>query len=95
VDNASTDDTKAVVDEYKQANIKIRYVYEPVPGAARARKKGLESALGDILVGWTTIVLPMKPGWSDCQSIFIGYTGGYRRWPGHYRLGNQTPKLAA
>lgn len=50
IDSASTDNTSLVVKEFSSSNPQIRYIYEPIAGAARARKKGLESAPGDILV---------------------------------------------
>jgi len=50
IDSASTDDTSLVVKEFSSVYSQIRYVYEPIAGAARARKKGLEVAFGDILV---------------------------------------------
>lgn len=50
IDSASTDDTESVVYNFSKSNSRIHYVYEPIAGAARARKKGLEVANGDILV---------------------------------------------
>jgi len=50
VDNASTDNTRAVVEEMSTASpIPIRYQYEPKPGSHYARNTGFKSANGEIL----------------------------------------------
>lgn len=41
IDNASTDNTRNVVSNFQKQNSFIRYVYEPVLGASKARKAGL------------------------------------------------------
>jgi glycosyltransferase involved in cell wall biosynthesis len=49
VDNASTDETAAVIAEYikRFPNIVIRYVYEATPGLSHARNRGLREAAGE------------------------------------------------
>jgi glucosyl-dolichyl phosphate glucuronosyltransferase len=50
VDNASTDDTRDLVAEAAAHHHegKIRYLYEPVPGAMAARHRGALNARGDV-----------------------------------------------
>ncbi|MBA3907197.1 MAG: glycosyltransferase [Pseudonocardiales bacterium] len=53
IDNApATDETRAVVRAWEQAHpeVAVRYLREPVPGAARAHNRGLEVATGDWVV---------------------------------------------
>ena len=45
VDNASTDNTKAVVEGFQSEN--LRYIYEPVLGLSRARNTGWQNARGE------------------------------------------------
>ena len=50
VDNASTDDTRQVVEELAQNSpVPIRYLYEPKPGSHYARNTGFKAARGEIL----------------------------------------------
>ncbi len=47
VDNASTDDTKAVVEGMAQGSrVPVKYVHEPQPGVAQARNTGLRRSQG-------------------------------------------------
>ena len=53
IDNAPCDDeARAVVQAWEQAHpeVAVRYLREPVPGAARAHNRGLEAACGEWLV---------------------------------------------
>jgi glycosyltransferase involved in cell wall biosynthesis len=53
IDNAPrSDETRAVVRAWEQAHpdVPVRYLREPVPGAARAHNRGLEIAEGDWVV---------------------------------------------
>src|SRR6267142_6578272 len=50
VDNASTDDTAAVVRKLVLSNIEVRYVYEGKRGKANALNAGLAQAGGDIML---------------------------------------------
>ncbi len=58
VDNASADDTKAVVGDYVPANMSVRYVYEAVRGQANARNAGVAAARGDIIIFTDDDVVP-------------------------------------
>ncbi len=48
VDNGSTDNTKNVVDSFKN-ELRIKYCFEKQPGAAYARNKALRLITGDIM----------------------------------------------
>ncbi len=47
VDNASTDDTRQVIERFAE---RARYLFEAQPGLSRARNAALKAAQGDILV---------------------------------------------
>ena len=49
VDNGSTDDTKQVVDTFKNEISNLRYFFSPIPGLHTGRNLGLEKAMGDFL----------------------------------------------
>ncbi len=49
IDNASTDGTRAVVEEYARRSNILRYVYEPNQGLSRARNRGIKEARSEIL----------------------------------------------
>ena len=50
VDNNSTDDTRAVVEAFSDAQwINLRYVQEPRIGLSYARNRGIEEAAGDVV----------------------------------------------
>ncbi len=49
VDNGSTDDTPAVVAEYRDRCPSVRYAFEPTPGPAAARNAGVALAKADIV----------------------------------------------
>lgn len=46
VDNGSTDNTKTIVEGFKQLK-NLRYIYEPVTGLSQARNTGWQSAQGE------------------------------------------------
>ncbi len=46
VDNASTDNTKTIVEGFKQVK-NLRYIYEPVMGLSQARNTGWQGAQGE------------------------------------------------
>ena len=50
VDNGSTDDTKEIVETYKNKIQNIEYFYETAPGLHVGRHKGLKEAKAEILV---------------------------------------------
>src|SRR6185312_16600680 len=92
VDNAATDDTAAVIREFKrQAPMAVLATYEAKPGLGRARNRGLSVARGNI-VGFTDDDCYPTPDYiDDILDIFrdreIGYAGGRiklfnpRDWP--------------
>lgn len=50
VDNASTDGTSGIVDEFaRSAEVAVRHVREPEPGLSRARNRGCRAARGDVI----------------------------------------------
>jgi len=49
VDNGSTDDTKQVVDSFKNEISHLRYYFSAIPGLHTGRNLGLERARGDVL----------------------------------------------
>ena len=49
IDNGSTDDTKQVVDTFKNEVANLRYFFSAVPGLHSGRNLGLEKAKGDFL----------------------------------------------
>lgn len=51
VDNASTDDTAEAVERFAAAHpaLRLRRVYEPVPGVSHARNRGLREATTDLV----------------------------------------------
>src|SRR5258708_30967396 len=53
INNASTDNTSQIVDEYKkkkEVNVKIKLLDEPLPGLMNARRKGIENSAYDLLI---------------------------------------------
>jgi glycosyltransferase involved in cell wall biosynthesis len=49
IDNASTDETKKVVDDYMNKISNLKYFYEAKPGLHNGRHRGATEAFGDIL----------------------------------------------
>jgi glycosyltransferase involved in cell wall biosynthesis len=60
VDNNSTDDTKAVVQEFAKDG--VRYIFEPAAGQSYARNTALKSSSGDIVV-WTDDDINAEANW--------------------------------
>ena len=50
VDNASTDDTRAVLEAKSQKHFNLKFQFQPKPGAAATRNAGLRPALGNIVL---------------------------------------------
>ena len=50
VDNASSDDTQAVLQAQEFANLSYRWVDEPKPGLSHARNTGIRFAQGNVLI---------------------------------------------
>ncbi len=59
VDNASTDDTRHVIESYK-AQLPIRYCFEPHQGKNLALNHGVEFVKGELIVFTDDDVLPRK-----------------------------------
>src|SRR5262245_6549575 len=65
IDNASTDDTKAVVDKlFTNATPSCRYVYEGRAGISNTRNSGRAAARGGIIAYTDDDAIP-RPGWMD------------------------------
>jgi glycosyltransferase involved in cell wall biosynthesis len=62
VDNASVDETSEVVAEVARRDNRVRYLYEPYPGAGRARNTAIRHAEGAMLAFLDDDVRP-QPGW--------------------------------
>jgi GT2 family glycosyltransferase len=95
VDNASTDDTAAVVQRAHEGCSAVRYVFEPVLGLSHARNRGIGEARGDILMftdddatvndGWLAETLAgfEAPGTSAVGGpIRLDVEGPWPRWMG-------------
>lgn len=74
VDNASTDDTAAVVDGFL-GRLPLRRVVEARMGHAHARNRGTEVARGETLV-WIDDDVDLPAGWLDA------WIRGFRAFPG-------------
>jgi glycosyltransferase involved in cell wall biosynthesis len=62
VDNCSTDDTRRVVDEFRQRLPNLRYAYEPRPGLSYARNTAMDEARGRYLAYLDDDAIP-EPQW--------------------------------
>jgi glycosyltransferase involved in cell wall biosynthesis len=70
IDNGSSDDTKQVVESFKETISNLRYVYEDKPGLHVGRHIGCQLAKGDILV-YIDDDIEAFPKWlSNIQSCF-------------------------
>ncbi len=71
VDNASTDDTAAAVERFAAEHpaMRLRRVYEAVPGVAHARNRGLLEATTDLIASI-----------DDDERINPGFLGAYLRF---------------
>jgi len=74
VDNNSTDETKAVVEEWQRAFAgRLRYVFEPRQGLSYARNTGAREARGTILA-FTDDDVRVHAGW------LVGLRAGFQRF---------------
>ena len=62
VDNGSTDDTRLVVESAREHSANVRYIYDPRPGLHVGRHRGLQEAVGDVLV-FADDDIRATPGW--------------------------------
>ena len=74
VDNASCDATAVCVERFRPALSNLHYVFEPTPGASRARNAGVSKACGEIVAFIDDDAVPDR-GWIDAL------VGGYCRRP--------------
>ena len=73
VDNRSTDDTKSLIQSYKDA-LPIRYVYESEQGHSVSRNAAIDAVTGDLVV-WTDNDVIVSPQWISA------YANGFRNHP--------------
>jgi GT2 family glycosyltransferase len=64
VDNGSTDDTRARVDEATRGDPRIRYIVEPEPGLSRARNRGAAIVASPLIVSLDDDAEPVA-GWLE------------------------------
>jgi glycosyltransferase involved in cell wall biosynthesis len=66
VDNASTDNTKIICNEFieRHSELNVIYLYEPVPGLMSGRHFGAENAKGHIL-SFLDDDCDLSPAWAD------------------------------
>jgi len=80
VDNASTDETKKVAEEFKDKSFKIQYIYEPILGLHYARHAGAKAANGEILLYLDDDVIADKNLISEIIKFYndedVGCVGG-------------------
>jgi len=62
VDNASTDDTRAVVDGFEPA-LPLRYIFEPTQGLSHARNRAVSETAGSELLLFTDDDVRVEPDW--------------------------------
>ncbi|MEM8613689.1 MAG: glycosyltransferase [Cyanobacteria bacterium P01_H01_bin.105] len=70
IDNASTDTTKAVCDDYKQQLPHLAYHYEPIQGLSTARNTGLNVANGDYVAYLDDDAIPCANWLEDIVTAF-------------------------
>jgi glycosyltransferase involved in cell wall biosynthesis len=67
VDNASTDGTKSVIDEFARRNSKVKYLHEPKRGIGSARYKGEIFSKGKVIL-MTDSDCEVPPDWIEKMS---------------------------
>jgi glycosyltransferase involved in cell wall biosynthesis len=78
VDNASTDATPAIIEEFvRTAGISAQYVYAPLAGLARARNAGIAAASGDVLAFTDDDCYPQTDYLKTLVDIFSTYQPGF------------------
>jgi glycosyltransferase involved in cell wall biosynthesis len=92
VDNASTDDTRAVIESFPvSANVRLRVITEPRPGLSNARRAAIAAASGDYLC-FVDDDNDLAPDYLKlAQSIFDAYPdvcfcGGESSWAKNIRM---------
>ncbi len=74
VNNNCTDDTDAVVDQFRK-RLPIVLVHEPSPGLSNARNAAIDAASGDYII-WTDDDVRVKGNW------IAEYEKAFAAWPG-------------
>jgi glycosyltransferase involved in cell wall biosynthesis len=77
VDNCSTDDTRHVVDEFRQRLPNLRYVHEARPGLSHARNTAMREARGRYLAYLDDDAIP-EPQWLHALLAAFGAQAGQR-----------------
>jgi len=90
VDNLSTDNTRAVVNEFSDRHANVRYVYEPNQGLSHARNRGWREANGEY-VGYTDDDCRLPVGWLQAAAEVIR-AGHPEVFGGPYYACYNTPK---
>jgi len=67
VDNGSSDNTRAVCDDFRDKIVNFVYAFDAVPGQLTGRHKGLQLAKGDLLSYLDDDVV-LGPGWINALS---------------------------
>lgn len=73
VDNASTDSTAVVVEEFR-GELGVRRVEEPAPGLSHARNRAVSEVEGEYIL-WLDDDVLVDPGWLEA------YVEAFERWP--------------
>lgn len=85
VDNASTDDTAAIVQKHSRLLPNLRSFYEPNIGLSHARNRGWQEALG-IFIGYTDDDCRVPPEWLSVAAEIanhgtcVAFCGPYYAW---------------
>ena len=70
IDNASTDDTPAVLEEWCRRDSRFRAGHEPRPGHSRGKNAGIRMARGTLLL-FTDDDMRIAPGWVQSYHDFF------------------------
>ena len=71
VDNASTDDTAAVIKAACLPRLRLRYLHEPQPGKSNALNSGLANTSGEIILFTDDDVRPCET-WLQAMALGLG-----------------------
>jgi glycosyltransferase involved in cell wall biosynthesis len=74
VDNGSTDETAAILEQWSNRDNRIRPLHQPVLGKSRAQNLAIESARGDLLL-FTDDDVILDPGWIRHYALFFRSAG--------------------
>ena len=74
VDNGSTDETAAILEQWNKTDERIKPLYQPVLGKSRALNLAIDRASGDLLL-FTDDDVILDPGWIRHFALFLRSTG--------------------